>query len=301
VSGGWTIYWLPGTPGVIVNRPVLIAGLVIGAGHRPGARGDRPGSRLPMGLLGGGAGRRGRRLAVLVQGRAPGDDRPGGEGRDARLERHARAPGADRNLGDARRGDLLSVGQPGHERIGRERRGGGAQRGAGAQQQLAQGTVAHAQLAGDVGVRAIGHGDRDERGTLAIRQGLDAVQRLAQLLAPLDLGLEADGRQVRGHGRQRRAGRAQRVERLVVRDPVQPRAQLAHVGTGAQCLPRAHEGRLQHILRERLAQQPAQIALKGAAVALDDRLERPIVAVGRERREPTVALGAAEESTAEAP
>ena len=144
----------------------------------------------------------------------------------------------------------------------------------------------------DVGVRAIGHRDRDERGALAIGQGLDAVQRRAQLLAPLDLGLEAGRRQLRGHRRQGRAGRAQRVERLVVGDAVQPRAQLAHLGAGAQRLPCAHEARLQDVLGQRLAQQPAQIALQRAAVALDDRLEGPIVAIGRERDETAVALGA---------
>ncbi len=75
-------------------------------------------------------------------------------------------------------------------------------------------------------------------------------------------------------------------------DAIQPRAQVAHLGPGPQRLPRAHEARLQHVLGERLAQQPAQVALQRAAVALDDGLEGMVVPVGRERGQTAIALGA---------
>jgi hypothetical protein len=77
--------------------------------------------------------------------------------------------GADGHLGDARGGGLLAADEPRHQRVGRQGRRRGAQRSARAQQQqLAQRLVAHAQLGRDVGVCAVGHGDRDERGALAI-------------------------------------------------------------------------------------------------------------------------------------
>ncbi len=93
--------------------------------------------------------------------------------------------------------DLLGAGQPRHQRVRGERGRRRAQRGARPQQELAQGAVAHAQLARHVGMGPVGHRDGDERGALASGQRLDAVQRLAQLLAALDLGLQADGRQPR--------------------------------------------------------------------------------------------------------
>jgi hypothetical protein len=77
-----------------------------------------------------------------------------------------------------------------------------------------------------------------------------------------------------------------------VGNPVQPRAQVAHVGPGAQRLPGADEARLQHVLGQRLAQQPSQVALQRAPVALDDGVEGAVVAVRREGRQATVALGA---------
>ena len=178
---------------MVDRTAALVARLVVG-GRRGAGEGRALGGGLAVVLARGGLGLRGRRLVVAAQGRASGHDRSRGEGRDTRLEPDARATGADRHLGDARRGGLLAAGQPRHERIGRERRGGRAQGGAGAQQQLAQGAVADAQLPGHVRVRAVGHGDGDERGTLAIGQGLDAMQRRAQVLALLDLGLEAERR-----------------------------------------------------------------------------------------------------------
>jgi hypothetical protein len=140
-------------------------------------------------------------------------------------------------------------------------------------------------------VRAIGHRDGKQCRALAIGQRTDAVERLAQLLAALDLDLRADGKHA-GRGRQSGPCRPQRVERLVVGDPVQPWAQIAHLGARAQRLPRAHEGRLQHVLGQRLGEQAPQVALQRPAVALDDLLEGTIVAGGGERAQAAVALRA---------
>jgi hypothetical protein len=118
-----------------------------GRRRRAHGRDGPPGSGLALGPLGVGARLRPRRRVLVAQRGAAGHHRAGGEHSGAGLDRHAGAAGADRHFGDARGRGLLAAGQPRHERVGRDRRRRRAQRGARAQQELAQRAVAHAELA----------------------------------------------------------------------------------------------------------------------------------------------------------
>jgi hypothetical protein len=75
-------------------------------------------------------------------------------------------------------------------------------------------------------------------------------------------------------------------------DPVQPRAELAHVVTALERRPRRDQRLLDDVLRTRLADDAPRVAQQWPPVALDDRLERPLVAGARERDEPLVRLDA---------
>src|SRR3712207_1661855 len=85
---------------------------------------------------------------------------------------------------------------------------------------------------------------------------------------------------------------AQRVQRGVVDDPVEPGPQLADLVAAEQRRPRRHEGLLEGVLRTRLGQQPAAVAQQLAPVALDDGLEGALVTLAGERDEAVVALRA---------
>jgi hypothetical protein len=73
---------------------------------------------------------------------------------------------------------------------------------------------------------------------------------------------------------------------------VQPWPQVPHLRAGAQRRPRVDEGGLRDVLGQRVGQQPAQVAQQRPAVALDDRLERAVVAGRGKRDEPLVGLRA---------
>jgi hypothetical protein len=77
-----------------------------------------------------------------------------------------------------------------------------------------------------------------------------------------------------------------------VDDPVQPRPQRVDLVAAPQRAPRRHEGLLQRVLGARLGQVAAAVPQQRPAVALHDRLERPLVPGGGERDEPLVGLGA---------
>ena len=124
-----------------------------------------------------------------------------------------------------------------------------------------------------------------QRVALAVGQRRDAGQRLAhhprRSSASSGAGPTAERLgQLRGVV----ARLAQRVERRVVGDAVQPRPQVAHLGARAQRRPRRRNAAAGRPRRAPRA-GPAQVALQRPAVALDDRLERPIVAVGGQREE----------------
>jgi hypothetical protein len=90
--------------------------------------------------------------------------------------------------------------------------------------------------------------------------------------------------------RQRALRRAQRVDRLVVRDPIQPGPQIPHARALPQRLPGADERRLQDVLRQLLGEQAPQVALQRTAVSLDDRLKGAIVAVAGQADQTAVGL-----------
>jgi hypothetical protein len=85
---------------------------------------------------------------------------------------------------------------------------------------------------------------------------------------------------------------AQLVERGAVDDPVQPRAQVAHLVAALQRPPGREMRLLQRVLGARLGQVPARRPQQRAPVALHDRLERPLVARAGEQHVPFVCLGA---------
>ena len=154
--------------------------------------------------------------------------------------------------------------------------------------ELAHRALGHAELARDLLLRAPLDRDPQQRLALALGQRGQAGERLAHDRAPLHLLL-------------RRLGAAQRVlelgvvvardpqlvERGVVDDPVQPRAQVAHLVAALQRAPRRDVRLLERVLGPRLGQIAPRGAQQRAAVALDDRLERPLVP--RRARAPPVA------------
>jgi hypothetical protein len=231
--------------------------------------------------------------------RTAGGERAGRDhGGRAGLERdrgRTRATGAGRDLGDARDGRVAGVRDDRVQERGRRDRGRRhAQRRAGAVDELADRAVGEPELLGDLGMRAAVDRDGEQGGPLARGQRGDARERVEHLVPALELGGRLGGEAAGGlrdllH---RLADLLERVDRRVVGDAVQPRAQLAHLGARAQRRPRADERRLHHVLGERVRQEAPQIAQQRAPVALDDRLERAVVTGGGKLGEPLVGLRA---------
>ena len=72
-------------------------------------------------------------------------------------------------------------------------------------------------------------------------------------------------------------------------------AQLAHLVTALEPAPGRHQGLLERVLGAALGQHAPAGAQELAPVALDDRLERPLVPVAGQRDEPGVGLRAQED------
>jgi len=90
-----------------------------------------------------------------------------------------------------------------------------------------------------------------------------------------------------------RTGPADQRDRLVVGDPVEPCAQVAHLGPTAQPRPRRQERLLDHIFAVALGlQQPPPVGQERPPVAFDDRLERCLGAGRGQPGQPLVGLGA---------
>jgi hypothetical protein len=85
-----------------------------------------------------------------------------------------------------------------------------------------------------------------------------------------------------------------------VGDAVEPRPQVDRPAVGAHRPIRVQERLLHDVLRPRPRQEPAAVAQERTAVAVDDRLERPVVAGARQVDEPLVVLRA-EHRTAREP
>ena len=117
-----------------------------------------------------------------------------------------------------------------------ERGRGRAQRAATAHDELAHRAVRQPERAGDLLLRAPLHGDAQDRLALPLGQRRDAGQRAPHRHAALDLvlGRDACGHRVGQLGVLAPPRSAQRVERDVVHDPVQPGAQLADVVAAPQ-------------------------------------------------------------------
>jgi hypothetical protein len=161
--------------------------------------------------------------------------------------------------------------------------------------ELPHGAGRHPELLRNLLLAAALDGDGQQRLALALRQGGEPGERVPHERAALgELGRPADAFErlpqlvvvVPVH--------AQRVQRGVVDDPVEPGAQVVHVVAAAEARPRRHEPLLQGVLRPRLRQDPADVAQERPAVALHDGLEGPLVARGGEGDEALVALGAQE-------
>ena len=248
------------------------------------------------------------RLGPLVRGRlgARGDDRRAGDGRGARGQHrdHARL-GRERaraRAGD-QLGDPLRARRPGaagargrrplRQRQRDDRRRRRSQGQPRAVHELAHRALAHAELARDLLLRAPLHGDPQQRLALALGQRGEAGERLAHDRAPLHLLLRRVGAAQRVvELRVVVAGDAELVERDVVDDPVQPRPQVAHVVAALQRAPRRDVRLLERVLGPRLGQIAPRRPQQRPAIALDDRLERPLMPVPRESDQPLVGLGA---------
>ena len=273
-----------------------------------------PSARSAAGRRRGAARRRWSRRALDAHDRRPAWWRVGpSEGHDrgpshrGRGRQHRDRAGLGREGARTRAGDELR--DPLRGRCARPRRAGGRRprgerqrhdRGRrGAQRQprpvdeLADRAFGDAQLARHLVLAAALDRNPQQRLALALRQGREARQRLPHDRAALHLLLE------RRSAAQRLlelrvvvAGDAQLVQRGVVDDPVQPRAQVAHLIAALECAPGGQVRLLARVLGARLGQIPAGGAQQHAAVALDDRLERPLVPGARKYDQPLVGLGA---------
>ncbi len=183
--------------------------------------------------------------------------------------------------------------RPRGERQRHDRGRRGAQRQPRPVDELADRAFGDAQLARHLVLAAALDRDPQQRLALALRQGREARQRLPHDRAALHLLL---GRRPAAQRvlelRVVVAGDAQLVQRGVVDDPVQPRAQVAHLIAALECAPGGQVRLLARVLGARLGQIPAGGAQQHAAVALDDRLERPLVPGARKYDQPLVGLGA---------
>ena len=151
------------------------------------------------------------------------------------------------------------------------------------------------QVGRDLVLRAALDGDREQRLALALGQRGEPRQRALDHRPVLHDLRRTVARVARGEQLAQLlvvvARRPQRVQRRVVDDPVEPRPQRLHVVAAPQRRPRGHERLLQRVLRARLGQVAAAVAHERPPVALDDRLEGPLVAGGGERGQALVALG----------
>ncbi len=156
--------------------------------------------------------------------------------------------------------------QPGHERQRHDRGRGRPQRRARPVHELAHRAGAQPELAGDLVLAAALDRDRQQRLALARRQRREPLQRLAHDGAALELVVGRVG------DLQRLldllvvvAGLAQQVQARVVRDPVQPRPQLAHLV--AALAARARRPRASAGGRPRRAPRAAPAGTRAAAGA----------------------------------
>jgi hypothetical protein len=216
---------------------------------------------------------------------------------------HGHGAGLRRPCGAARRarghqlGDPLAHrlaaraggGEPGRER---ERHHGGRGHADGrprAVHELADGVAREPQVARHLVLPLALDRGPQQRVALAIRQRGDGGQRPVHERPPLDLLLWARGRRQRVDELvEVLAGHAQLVERGVAHDPVQPRPQLADLVAAPERRPGRYEGELERVLGPGLGQDPPTRPQQRAAVALDDRLERAVVADARQRDQPRV-------------
>ena len=131
----------------------------------------------------------------------------------------------------------------------------------------------------------LGH---DERSALVLGKPADVVDELAQVAATLHLLGEAS-RGCRSKLRRELAARSQNVEATVAGGGIEPRPQMLRRLALHELAVSGGEGVLQGVLR--LLKRSEQVAAEGeqaAMMALEDRLERRLVAGGRQRGEPPV-------------
>ena len=144
--------------------------------------------------------------------------------------------------------------------------------------ELADAGVAHAEVAGHVGVRAAVDGDGEQSLTLALGELADALDREPELFALLVGGFGAETEVVRFDERRVAVlGALHRVDRPVVDDPVEPGLEVTYFGAGPQGVPGVEEGRLDYLLGARLADEALGKAGKRSPVTVDDGLESPLV------------------------
>ena len=160
-----------------------------------------------------------------------------------------------------------------------QRRRGGPERPPAAHHELSDGAMGEAERAGDLVLRPALDGDAQQRFALTLGQRSDVGQRTAQRHPALELVLRVNRprRRVRAARVVHPRGVAQRVERDVVQDPVQPRVQVAHVVAALERRPRGQETPAAPRPRRQRREQSAPVAEQRAAVALHDRLERMLV------------------------
>ena len=237
--------------------------------------------------------RRRARLLVVVDDHRRGDRR-GRDHRDgAGLRRQRTRPGARDELRDPvgrRRARPRRARGPAGERQRHDRGRRGAQRQPRPVHELAHGALAHAELARHFALGPALDRDPQQRLALAHRQRGQPGQRVPRVLAPLHL--VDRHRQPIGELRVVVARRAQRVQRRVVDDPVQPRPQIADLVTALQRTPRRQERLLDGVLGPGVAQIAPRRPQQQPAVALHDDLERPLVPGARQRDQPLIRLRA---------
>lgn len=166
------------------------------------------------------------------------------------------------------------------------------QRRPGSVDETADGTVAEAERVGNLLVASPFQSRAKHDLALKSRQGGHPGERLARGKALLGLMLDARPRWMleQCDGVSRRL--AEIGDRDVVNDAVKPGPHFSDLATVADRHPRLEECLLQHILRACLrAHEPAAVGQQLTAIALNQRLERALVARLGQLEQPGIGLG----------
>ena len=143
---------------------------------------------------------------------------------------------------------------------------------------------------GDLRVAQARHLAHHERRALALGQRADVVEQRRQALADRRAALDVEHRGAQVLRRRLGARPAQQRDRLVVRDPVEPRPQLDLALVALECPQRAQHRALQRVGRVvSVAQDRHAVAVELVVVAIEDRGERRAVALRGQPGQPRVA------------